>query len=380
MLNFVRKLIKPKYETLNEVQIVRKNILANFDLLQLRQPLAEIFPVLKSNAYGHGLKEICQILNESAARLVIIDSFPEAQIVYKNFKRKVLFLSELPLPAYAHCRMERTEFCVYNFSTFKYLAKKYPGIQIHLFVNTGMNREGINDLDKFLDQAKDYLKRVQIVGLCSHLASADVDSDLNKLQSLRFFKALETLNKNKIYPRSVHLGNSAGIFTLNDKRLTAYRAGIGLYGYNVFSETSPFYKEAGGLKPALRLLSTITGFQNLKAGDSVSYGETYRATADTKIALVPFGYYEGLDRRLSNLAEFKILANKVFVGRVAGRVCMNLVCLDCGQNDFKVGERVEIISLNSNDPNSLYSLANIGQTIIYEILVKLQANIRREII
>ena len=380
MINFFRQIIKPKYESLNKIEIIKANILANFNYLQSQQPEAEIFPVLKSNGYGHGLKEMCRILNEAPAKMVVVDSFPEAQIVYHNFKRRVLILSELPLAAYEYCKFKRTEFCVYNLKTFLYLAKHHPRAQIHLFINTGMNREGITDLEEFLKGAGKYLERVEIVGLLSHLASADQTSDLNKAQENKFMQALDILHAHKIFPKWVHLGNSAGIFTLNNKRLTAYRAGISLYGYNVFSPLSVNYEKAKKLKPALQLFSTIIGQQDLRAGDKVSYNETYIAVNDTKIALVPFGYYEGLDRRLTSQAKFLVQSAPDFWAQIAGRVCMNLICLDCGQNNFQIGNRVEIISAQLESPNSIDNLANISQTISYEILVKLQTNIHREII
>ncbi|MEI7451908.1 MAG: alanine racemase [Candidatus Falkowbacteria bacterium] len=380
MIDFFRKLIKPKYWPLNEIQIIKRNILENFAYLQSIQKDATIFPVLKSNAYGHGLKELCQILNESSAKAVIVDSFPEAQIAYKNFRKKVIILNEMPLQAYGYCRLDRSEFCVYNLATIKHLADKYPGAFIHLFVNTGMNREGIGNFKEFMGQAKKHLNKLNVVGLCSHLASAEISSDLNDKQLNNFLNYLEILNNSGFHPKIVHLGNSAGIFTINNPKINAYRAGIALYGYNMFSPEHPAYKAASGLKPALRLLSTVSATQDLKPGDSASYNESYIATKATKIATIPFGYYEGLDRRLSSLGEFKIMNNKPFFAKIAGRVCMNLTCLDCQDNDVAIGDRVELISLDNSAPNSVNNLAKLENTISYEILTDLQSNIHREII
>jgi len=373
MLNFFRKLVKPKYQVLNRIEIIKKNLLFNFDYLQSKQPQAAIFPVLKSNAYGHGLKEVCRIVNRTKAPMVVVDSFPEAQIVYRYFKRQVLLLSEMPHRAYKYCRFKKTEFCVYSIDTFKYLARHHSGAKIHLFVNTGMNREGISDLEVFLETVKEYLPRLKIVGLCSHLASRDEESELNRIQADRFFVALDVLYHHKIFPRWVHLGNSAGILAMHDDRLTAYRAGLAFYGYS----DSVNQKD---LKPALKLFSTVIGEQKLKAGDKVSYNETYEAKDDTNIALVPFGYYEGLDRRLSNKAEFLVKGQKKFWAKIAGRVCMNLICLECANNKIRVGDQVEIVSSVNDDPNSVNNLANISQSIPYEVLVRFQGNIHREVV
>lgn len=133
MLNLIRKIIKPKYKTLNQIEINSKNILHNLEYIQSLQEQAEIFPVLKSNAYGHGLKEICHILKKTNIKMVAVDSFPEAQVVYKYFPGKVLILGEMPLKAYSYCKLKRTEFIVYNKETLKYLSRYGKKAKIHLF-------------------------------------------------------------------------------------------------------------------------------------------------------------------------------------------------------------------------------------------------------
>lgn len=377
MINFFRKILRPKYKPLNKIEIIKQNLLDNFSYLSSLQPEAEIFPVLKSNAYGHGLKEVAKLLNDSPAKMVAVDSFPEAQIVYKNFKGKVLFLNEMPFKAYDYCLFKRSEFCVYNSTTLEYLAKYHSGVKIHLFYNSGMNREGITDIKSFLEKNSKYFKRVQVVGFCSHLMASDSDLALTQKQEANFMAALDILHHNKIFPTWIHLGNSAGIFVLKNKRLTAFRAGISLYGHYPLANEGEININ---LQPALRVLSTIIAQQSLKKGDKVSYNGKYEAQSDTNIALVPFGYYEGLDRRLSNEAQFLIYGKTNFLAKVAGVVSMNLVCLDAKNNKFKIGDKVELISPSNISVNSIKKLANISQTIPYEQLVRLRENIHRQII
>lgn len=377
MLNFLRKLLKPKYTTLNKIEIKAESIIANYNYLKSLQPAAEIFPVLKANAYGHGLKEMASILNRTSAPLVVVDSFPEAQIVYRYFKRKVLILSEMPLRAYRYCRFFRTEFVIYNAATLKYLSHFGRKVKIHLFVNSGMNREGIKDLGSFIAENKKYLDRVEVVGLCSHLASAGEESPLNKRQEVDFARALETLRAAGYYPRWVHLGNSAALFTLNNPLLTAYRPGLALYGYNPLADQSSH----PALQPALQVFSHIVAIQELKAGEGVSYNESYRTKGPTRIAVIPFGYFEGLDRRFSNRANFLVKPGaEEFWAPTAGNVCMNLTCLMISYREAAIGDIVKVISDNPADPNSLNNLAALIGTIPYELLVKLQPSIRREII
>ncbi|MFA5754150.1 MAG: alanine racemase [Patescibacteria group bacterium] len=392
MINFFRRLIKPRYPTLNRLVIKADNLIANFNYLKSLQPTAEIFPVLKSNAYGHGLKEVCRILNRTSAVMVVVDSYPEAQIAYRYFRGRVLILGEMPLKAYHYCRRKKTEFVVYNEATLKYLSRYGQQAKIHLFVNSGMNREGIKDLPTFIVNNRKYLNRVDVVGLCSHLASADEDSVLNQDQEKRFARALDTLRSEGFFPRWVHLGNSAAIFSLNNQNqtLTAFRPGLAFYGYNPFlseqGNVESGWREGGDdvqehLRPALEIYSQLVSLQDLRFGEGVSYNETYRADHDTTIGVIPFGYFEGLDRRLSNQAKFLVGSSRErFLAPIAGRVCMNLTCLDLGRQEAKLGDAVQIVSSDPQAPNSVANFSHLIGTIPYEFLVKLQANIRREIV
>lgn len=381
LISFLKKIRKPNYHPLNKIQISTERLAANFRLLKNLQPQAEIIPVLKSNAYGHGLKELCKITSQLGAKMVAVDSFPEAQIAYRYFSGKVLLIGEMPHEAYLYCRPNKTEFCVYNDNTLKFLTDKFKNPHIHLFVNTGMNREGIQDLSAFLLRNQEAIKRVKITGLCSHLASADSDSFLNKKQEQNFIACLDILNNNKIYPEFIHLGNSAGIFTLNNPRLNAFRCGLAFYGYNPFPPSNPHFEAAKALTPALKVFSQVVSLQEIEKGESVSYNETYQAEKKENLAIIPFGYYEGLPRNLSNKASFKIIGeNKNFWAPVVGRICMNLSCLKTNEEKIQLGSQVEIISWNKGEQNSLENLADLSHLIPYEILTNLDSRIRREVL
>lgn len=378
LLQFLRQLIKPQYDTLNRIEIQSDFILDNLSFLQKQQEDSEIIPVLKANAYGHGLKEICLILNKSQAKMVAVDSFPEAQIVYRYFKGKVLLIGEMPLEAYNYLNWRRTEVCVYNQVTLRKIFSLNKRANIHLFINSGMNREGIKDLSSFWHNNKQYLLQMNITGFCSHLADAEGDGRMNQKQAHKFFDDLAFLQAQGISPKYVHLANSAGTFSLKDKRLTAFRPGLSLYGYNPFSSASPYFELAQGLKPALRVISKVVSIQEVEKGESVSYNATYVAKEKTRSVVIPFGYYEGLDRSLSNLVELKYKDRYL---SVIGNICMNLTCLSLSKEEkIDIGSEITVISSNPNDLNSVAHIANLQNVLIYEVLVKLQANIRRIIV
>lgn len=378
MIAVLKKILKPKYEPFNHLEIKADYLLHNWQYLKSLQPEAMLFPVLKSNAYGHGLAQVCQILNRTDAKMVAVDSYPEAQIVYRNFSGQVLILSEMPVNVYQYAKLSRTEFIIYNENTLRHIARFGRRARVHLFYNTGMNREGIQDLESFLKRNKKYLDRVEITGFCSHLASADQESTLNAQQEGKFLKGLSILRRAGYSPGHIHLGNSAGLFKLHNSALTAFRPGLSFYGYSPFSQDNALTRP---LRPALELYSKIINLEEISTGQTVSYNEDFKADKELTIGLMPFGYYEGLDRRLSNQAKVLILSGKnSFFAPVAGRICMNLTCLNLGENKANIGDKVQIISSDILAKNSLSSLAIKANTIIYDLLVGLEANIRREVV
>ncbi|HKK54498.1 MAG TPA: alanine racemase [Patescibacteria group bacterium] len=371
---------KPKYETLNIIEIQKNNLLHNLKILEGERPNSQIIPVLKANAYGHGLKELCQII-KNKVKTVAVDSFPEAQIAYKYFKGRVLIMGEMPLKAYTYTKLNKTEFYVYNYKTLRHIATKFgQKAKVHLFVNTGMNREGIKDLPKFIEDNSFYLNKVQVVGLASHLASAETLSKFNDTQEENFAQALEFMQKNGYKGLKTHLGNSAGVFTLK-REYSAYRAGIGFYGYNIIDPQHNKYEIAKQLKPALKVYSQIISLQKIKAQEIVSYNENFSSEKDSTIAVIPFGYSEGLPRHLSNQGKLKIMSkDKPFFAQISGNVCMNLTCVDLGDNKAQIGDRVQVVSSLNSDANSFANIADLADTIIYEPLIRLAVNIRRKVV
>ena len=124
MWNWIKNIFKPKVEPMNKIYIRAKNILHNYDYLWSLQPWAAMFPVLKSNAYWHGLELVTKILNKTDAPYLVVDSFPEYQIVKKYSKKNILLLWETLKRNYRKFNYSRTTFCVYNIETINYLAKK----------------------------------------------------------------------------------------------------------------------------------------------------------------------------------------------------------------------------------------------------------------
>ena len=156
MFSFIKEWFKPNIEPMNRIYISRSDILYNYKYLQSLKPNADIFPVLKSNAYGHGIDQILDIYKWLPIKYIVVDSFPEYNIVRRHSKFNVLVMWETLPVNYDKFNFKRATFCVYNLETLQALAKLNKKLKIHLFLNTWMNREWI-DAD-LLPNALEYLK------------------------------------------------------------------------------------------------------------------------------------------------------------------------------------------------------------------------------
>ncbi len=284
-----------KIQTLNRIEISEKNILHNFDYFQKNNYPSEIWPVLKSNAYGHGFQLIARILKKRKFSYLVVDSYFEALKIREVSRQPVLLIGytlpqNLPL-------MDFRGFAtiVYDAETIRALGGINQKVKIHLKINTGMNRQGINpdEVNGCLNLIRKY-DNLELEGVCSHLADADgARDDYTKRQEKIFLEAVEKIRAKGFRPRYFHLANSAGSAKIKNSTCNAIRLGLGLYGYGL-----------SGLKHALRFITTLIKINNLKKGDKVSYNCSFTAPKNMRIGVIPVGYYEGLDRRLSNYPQF----------------------------------------------------------------------------
>ena len=260
MLSRIKTLFKPKLKTLNTIFISKAKILNNLEQLKTLQPKSAFFPVLKSNAYGYGILPMLEILKGQDFPYLAVDSFPEYQLIHKQSQFKTLIIGETHAENYRHFDHKRTAFAIYNLSTLQELANLKRPISIHLFLNTGMNREGIQieHLGAFLAFLKEK-KQINLEGVMSHLHSADTDKESIKTQIAQFKTMTAIIEKNGFSPKRKHLGASAGLGIIQDDFFTAWRPGIALYGYAPSENRAENIK----LQPALRLESTIISLQSL---------------------------------------------------------------------------------------------------------------------
>jgi alanine racemase len=241
-----------------------------------------------------------------------------------------------------------------------------------------MHREGIplRELRTFVQQLKG-LKKLQIVGLASHFADADNPTTLAATyeQIHKYQEAIRILHDEGIEPEWRHISASGGALQLYDDTFNLIRAGLVSYGISPLQQTDGVPTSIQ-VCPALSFSSTLAQVKYLKKGDAIGYNATFVAQHDMTVGLLPAGYYEGVDRRLSNCGTCTL---KNITCHILGRVSMNMTTIDLTSvKNANVGDEVTIFSADLAAPNSISSVAKLTGTIPYDVLVHLAESVRRE--
>lgn len=352
----ILKKFKKTYDVLNLIEINKESLLSNYDFFcNLNK---EVWPVLKGNAYGHGISQITRILLERDFEYFIVDGYHEVLEIRKITKRPVLMIGSILPSNFSKIKWKNLAIMVQDVLSVRQLGKLNKKIKIHLKINTGMNRQGIEikDLKSIIYNLKKYPK-LELEGIFSHLAGIDDIGQMRKFEEV--IKIVEEMAVNVKY---FHLAATMGAFKIKNEKINVIRLGIGLYGIGK------------GLEPVLRLKSKITKVRQIEKGEAISYSGTFVAKRKTNIAVIPVGYCEFLDRRLSNKAFVKY-KNKLYP--IVGNICMNMAVVNLGKTKAKVGDEVEVISINPKDKNSIEKMAKMVKMIPYELLVKINSSIRR---
>jgi alanine racemase len=371
--------VSTQFETLNRIEIKANNILHNFDFFQQLHPNKSIWPVLKSNAYGHGIEQITKILSARKCEYLVVDSYFEALHIWQvNPQQKVLLIGSTLPKNYAAMKLNKLAITVYDKETIKTLGLLDKKIVIHLKVNTGMNRQGIkiSELNSYIGLIRKYPKII-LEGVFSHYADADAkNSQSAQQQHQRFMVVVNELKQLGIIPKYVHMSATAGSATFMDDNTNAIRLGIGLYGYNPLEPDHNAYEKLIGLKPALRFISKIVNIIEVKKGEFIGYGKTFVAPTDMIIGTVPVGYYDGLDRRLSNKGFMRY---QNVPTPIIGRISMNLATVDLTDTNPELWDDIEVIGQSPHEKNSVQAMSDLSETIAYDILVGIGSSTRRVI-
>lgn len=378
MKNFFQKFLRPRvdYKPLIEVRVFKNAILENLAEFKKHYPQINFAPVLKSNAYGHGLVEVANILDNQGAPFFMVDSFYEALVLRRaGIKTKVLVLGYVRQEQILNNKLNNVSVGIISLEQLKNISQNLKRKQnFHLKIDTGMHRQGV-----MLSEVGEAIKLIKananiiLEGVCSHFADADGETKIfTEKQIGEWNKIVEEFNKEFNSILFFHTSNTAGAYFAKSINQNVGRLGIGLYGFNQSAQ------EKLNLKPSLEMVSLISTVKQIQKGDKVGYGLTFEADKNIKIATVPVGYNEGVDRRLSSKGFYKI--QNIFCP-IVGRVSMNISSVDVTAiNNIELEQEVIIFSSKQADLNSVENVAKICNCIPYEILVHIPQHLRRVII
>ncbi len=371
---------RKRYKVLNRVELSRAAVLHNVALVQAQHPGFQTMPVLKSNAYGHGLREIAGILNDADCDLLAVDGYFEATRIRRITNHRILVLGYVASENVTLLDTKRCSFVVQDTDMLAALGKLHRPVRVHLELNTGMNRLGLShkELPAYLAVLKQY-PNLQLEGIMSHLADADNPSNdaLTKRQVEQFDASVEEIRSEGFAPKYIHIAQTAGSTKASSRYANALRLGIGLYGVSPLTSDDAKSGMLSGLQPVLSLKSTIIKVIDLAPGDVVGYNATFQAKQSMRIGVLPIGYYEGVPRTLSNAGVFT--ASKHILP-IVGRVSMNHTMFDLGDSGRHVGDEVTVFSADPAQPNAIASIATQHNLFSYSLLTGISSSIRRQIV
>jgi len=330
----------------------------------------ELMTVVKGNSYGHDVLETVPIFIKNGAVMLAVARLEEGIFLRKsNVDVPILVLGTI-------LKEEAERALLYNITPAvcdmgviiklnELSLKMHKKTKIHLIIDTGMGRLGIKP-EKTVDFVKKVLAfdRIKIEGIFTHFSSADQkDKKYTEEQFGKFSKIINILEREKIKIPLKHVGNSAALLDLRHMWLNMVRVGIALYGLYPSKEVKKIIK----LVPAQEFKTRIIFLKELPAGESISYGRTYRTyKKNTVIASLPIGYADGYSRLLSNQGEVLVRGCRV---PIIGRVCMDQCMIDVTSVPLvEIGDEVVLWGKQGNERITVEEIADKLNTINYEII------------
>ena len=353
-----------------------KNIEANI------QKDTSIYAIIKADGYGHGAIPIAKELEAvSCVSGYGVATFEEAMVlIHSNIKKPILILGYTFPYCYDELCIHEIRPTVFRSDMLEELSevakKQQKEIRIHIKVDTGMSRIGIQtDDDGFLFVKKALATEGIIVeGIFTHFARADeTDKSWVTEQINLFHQFISRIEKELHYKVPIkHCSNSAGIIELNHANMDRVRAGIILYGLWPSLEVA---KNKVELKPVLELKSHIVHIKELEKNRQISYGGTYTITGKTRIATIPVGYGDGYPRSLSNKGWVLLNGKRA---NIIGRICMDQFMIDITNiTDVKIGDEVVLIGKSGSQIITMEDLGEVSGRFNYELACDLGRRIPR---
>ncbi len=372
---------------LSWLEIDRTRLLSNVSAFRALGQGRALMTVVKANAYGHGLSAVAPLL-APATDWFGVNSLEEAlSLSQLGIERPILIMGHTPSAEAETLVRGGFRQVVYRLDALAALAaaaqKTALAARIHLKIETGTHRQGValSELPSFAS-ALAGMPGLAVEGAYTHFANIEdtLDPSYAQLQLARFREALDLLSGLGVRPSLLHAAATAGAILYPETHFNLLRVGIGAYGIWPSRETRLAARERGrsiSLAPVLNWKSRLVQVKSVAAGGFVGYGLTFQANRPMRLGVVPVGYYDGYDRRLSN-------SGRALVGGkpapVVGRVAMNMMALDVTDTEAREDDEVVLLGRQGASEITAEELAEKVGTIPYEILSRINPLLPRSLV
>ncbi len=363
---------------------ISKSALKN-NVAQIKKRLrknTKYMAVVKANAYGHGLLNVVGAIKNNVDAFAVYDFADALFLREKEITKPLLTLGRVFPEQVALAIKNDIELSVSNFDILEN-AQKISGkknLIIHLCVDTGFGRDGfiLSDMKKVLLLLQN--KKIEVRGLYTHFASAD-ESAFNAYSKKQIDELLlwkKALAEIDLHPLLHASATSGTFFSECESHFDLVRIGIGNYGLWPSQEVEERCAKQTKLIPALSWKAMIVELKALPKGSHISYGCSFTLQRDSKIAILPVGYFDGISRVSSKKGW--VIINKIKVPQL-GRVTMNMIIIDVTEvKKIKVGDVATVIGVDEKESVTAEDWANWSGTSNYEIVTRLSASLVRKVV
>jgi alanine racemase len=338
---------------------------------------AQVMPILKANAYGHGLVEVVRTLERIGAPIVGVAYLEEGvRLRHQGVRLPVLVLGGIvgaQIPRFLEHDLILTASSVDKLRAIdECAAAAGTTARVHLKIDTGMERLGVHwySAERLLEESL-ACRHVAIGGIFTHFANADgPDLGHARLQLERFAEVLSFYDKRSLPTPLRHAANSGAILQLPASHLDMVRPGILFYG----ARPAPEIPAVVPVAAALRWVTRVVFFKVVKAGNPVSYGSTFTPDRLTRIVTLPVGYGDGYGRAMSGQAQVLLGGKR---RDVVGRICMDQIMVSVGWESAFNGDEAVLLGRQGAAEITLEDLARWAGTIPHEILTGINTRVPR---
>ncbi|MCF8332998.1 MAG: alanine racemase [Bacteroidales bacterium] len=366
----------------NNIAFIKNNLGAN----------VKMSSVVKGNAYGHGIEYFVPMAEKAGIDHFSVYSSDEAWQVQSvcSPETDIMIMGYIDEHDRDWVIENGLEFFVFQVETLKEVIERSRKLgkkaRIHLELETGMNRTGLNrrQLRQCLPLLREHADHLALKGVCTHYAGAESIANHVRVQKqiTKFNRTYKWLLEQGIRPETRHTACSAAAVAYPKTQMDMVRIGILQYGFWPSKETQIHYlhKSKNKINPLMQIIrwrSRIMSLKNVRQGEFISYGTTYMALEKKRIAIVPVGYAHGFSRSLSNQGRVLIKGQRV---GVIGMVNMNMLIADVTYlSRVKLGDEVVMIGQQGENKITVSSFGELSDQVNYELLTRLPSRIRRVI-